>query len=212
MQYMILNLITAGWLSLSLASVAAAQQPQENFPREDTTRATCESVDWNSDMLDNHPRLIGACQEVVVVDGQSWARFDAKFVEIDRDDNVVFSVRDRRDRSVEEVTLVPAAGQVAYIDDRATEFNRLRTTDLINLYVPEGEYGFATEPGADREQVAVVAPRRTAAPVTTDRAVAQRSTTRPAVLPATASSLPWLAIVGFLSLIGGMFLTMRRWN
>jgi len=48
----------------------------------------------------------------------------------------------------------------------------------------------------------------------TDRAVAQRSTertTQRSELPATASALPWFALAGFLSLLGGMILTMRRW-
>jgi len=43
------------------------------------------------------------------------------------------------------------------------------------------------------------------------RIVAQRDT-GPSMLPATASSLPWLAFAGFLSLLGGMTLTLRRWR
>lgn len=212
MNQSILKLLTAGLLGLCLAPVAVAQESQQDFPNESRETATCSDVDWNENMLENHPRLVDACQEVVVVDGQSWARFDAKFVEMDRDDNVVFSVRDRRDRSVEEVTLVPRSDQVAYIDGRATEFRRLRTTDSINLYVPEGEYGFATEPGAAPEQFAEFTPRRSTPRADTERTATQRSDTRPSVLPATASSLPWLAIIGFVSLLGGVVLTMRRWR
>jgi len=212
MNHLNVTVMTAGLLGLALATSAVAQEGQQDFPREGTSAVSCENVSWNENMLRNHPRLIEACKEVVEVDGQSWARFDAKFVEIERDGDVVFSVRDRRDRSVEEVTLKPASGQVAYINDRATPFRQLRTTDLINLYVPEGEYGFMTQPGAPREQMASVAPRPAAAPATTERTVAQReTTTRPAVLPATASSMPWFALMGFLSLFAGMILTMRRW-
>jgi LPXTG-motif cell wall-anchored protein len=32
------------------------------------------------------------------------------------------------------------------------------------------------------------------------------------VLPTTAGPLPWLALLGFLSLLGGLGLTLRRWN
>ncbi len=202
-------------LGMALATSSVAQQPQgDQFPDERTTRASCESVDWNENMRTNHAHLIGACQEVVDVDGESWARFDAKFVKIDDDGNVIFSVRDHRDRSVEEVTLEPAAGQMAYINNRATPFRQLRTTDSINLYVPEGAYGFATQPGAPSDQLARISTDHEAAPVETDRAVAQRATersTQRSELPATASALPWFALAGFLSLLGGVILTMRRW-
>ena len=202
-------------LGFALATSAVAQQPQgDQFPDERTAKATCESVEWNDNMLSNHSHLIGACQEVVEVDGESWARFDAKFVKIDNDGNVVFSVRDHRDRSVEEVTLEPATGQMAYINNRATPFRQLRTTDSINLYVPEGAYGFATQPDAPSDQLARISTEQETAPVVTDRAVAQRSTertTQRSELPATASALPWFALAGFLSLLGGMILTMRRW-
>lgn len=197
--------LTAVLLGLTLAMSVNAQQAQENFPREGTSSASCQGVEWNTKMTEQHPRLIEACQEVVDVNGESWARFDAKFRRIERDGNVVFSVQDRRDRSVEEVTLVPTSGQVAYIDNRETPFRQLRTTDAINLYVPEGQYGFSTRAGVAPEQVVAVAPR----PVVTERRVAERAP-RASVLPATASSLPWLALAGFLSMLGGLFLSIRR--
>jgi hypothetical protein len=40
--------------------------------------------------------------------------------------------------------------------------------------------------------------------------LAQRDTNRE-VLPTTAGPLPWLALVGLLSLLGGLGLTLRRW-
>lgn len=200
--------MTVGLLGLMLVAPVGAQQSQEKFPERQVAKESCESVDWNDNMLRNHPRLINACQEVVMVNGNAWARFDAKFMRIERNGNVVFGVYDRKDRRVEQVTLVPAMNQVAYIDDRATPFRRLRTTDLINLYVPEGEYGFSTQPGVTQEQVAAVVEPE---PVITERAVAQIET-RPDLLPATASALPWFALGGFLSIFLGLILTIRRWS
>lgn len=218
MKKLYVTTVTTALLGLALASTAVAQPLQQDFPAERTRTATCDDVTWNKDLLLHHPSLINACQEVVFVEGESWARFAAKFVRIEPNGNVIFSVRDRNDRSIEEVTLDPLPGQVAYIDDRATPFSSLRTTDSINLYVPEGQYGFSTQPGVPREQLAtVIVPARSSsgAPVvtttTTDRTVAQRDTSR-TMLPTTAGPLPWLALVGFLSLLGGLGLTLRRWN
>jgi hypothetical protein len=204
-----LRCLAAVVLSTSLLGVASAQQ--EAFPREREQAMSCAEVDWNKDMTSNHPRLIEACREVVAAGGRNWARFEAKFVGVAPDGKVTFSIRDSRDRQIEEVTLQPAVGQVAYIDDRATPFSQLRRDQLVNLYVPEGQYGFVTQPGAPLEQVAVVsAPRAPAPAASTTRVAAVEP--RPAMLPATAGPLPWFALAGFMSLLGavGVRLSRRR--
>ena len=198
-------------LGVAMAGVASGQD--EAFPKERSQPMSCEAVKWNAEMLRVHPTLIDACREVVVVDGQTWARFDAKFVRVEPDGEVVFSVSEPGDRAIEQVRLMPAEGQVAYINDRATPFRQLRTTDSISLYVPEGQYGFATKPGVPREQLAVVVPATTKpvaqAPATATPMVAQQRTL-PDVLPTTAGPLPLVALGGLLSLLGGLGLTLRR--
>lgn len=204
--------LVATMASTALLGVAVAQQ--QAFPREREQAKSCAEVDWNKDMTTNHPRLTEACREVVTVGGKDWARFEAKFARVEPDGTVSFSIRDSRDRSIEEVSLRPATGQVAYIDDRATPFSQLRPDQLVNLYVPEGQYGFATQPGALPEQVAVVTPpARATAPTTTPTPESTRvaaAQPRAAVLPATASPLPWLALGGLLSLLGAGGLRLGR--
>jgi hypothetical protein len=209
-QSVILKSLVATALSASLLGVAVAQQ--ETFPREREQAKSCAEVDWNKDMTSNHPRLTEACREVVTAGGTNWARFEAKFARVERDGSVTFSIRDSRDRPIEDVTLQPAAGQVAYIDNRATPFSQLDRDQLVNLYVPEGQYGFVTQPGAPRDQVAAVTPRAAApSPASAPTRVAAAET-RAATLPATASALPWFAVGGFLTLLGavGMRLGRRR--
>lgn len=208
MQTKTLSCLTAMVLSASLLSVAGAQQ--EPFPQEREQAKSCAEVDWNKEMTSNHPRLIEACREVVMASGESWARFEAKFLRVEQDGTVSFSLRDSRDRHVEEVTLQPAMGQVAYIDDRATPFSQLRSDQLVNLYVPEGTYGFVTQPGAPVDQVAVVKTPAPPAPPAPARVAAVEP--RAATLPATAGVLPWFALGGFLSLLAaaGMRVGRRR--
>jgi hypothetical protein len=208
MQSVILRSLVATALSASLLGVAGAQQ--ETFPREREQAKSCAEVDWNKDMTSNHPRLTEACREVVTVGGTNWARFEAKFARVEPDGSVSFSIRDSRDRPLEEVTLQPATGQVAYIDDRATPFSQLGRDQLVNLYVPEGQYGFVTQPGAPRDQVAVVTKPGAApapAPATTRVAVAEP---RAAMLPATAGALPWFALGGFMALLGAVGIRLGR--
>ena len=216
-----LKLIAATGILMGVAVTGAAGAQEQAFPTERSRPAACADVKWNADMLRRHPTMIEACKEVVVVGDTTWARFDAKFVRVEPDGRVIFSVRDPSDRSIEEVRLMPAEGQVAYIDSRATPFRQLKTTDAISLYVPEGEYGFATKPGVPREQLAAVDAPTTPAPRPATRApmVAQsgdtppmvaQSVNTPSTLPQTAGPLPWLALGGLLSMLGGLGLTMRR--
>jgi hypothetical protein len=204
MQSKTLSCLTAVVLSASLLGVAGAQQ--EPFPREREQAKSCAEVDWNRDMTRNHPRLVEACREVVTASDRNWARFEAKFVRVEPDGTVSFSIRDSSDRHIEDVMLQPATGQVAYIDNRATPFTQLRRDQLVNLYVPEGQYGFVTQPGAPIEQVAVV--KAPAAPPAVARVAAVQP--RAAMLPATAGLLPWFALGGFLSLLGAVGLRLGR--
>lgn len=198
--------LAATVLSTALFGVAVAQQ--EQFPREREQARSCAEVDWNKDMTRNHPRLIDACREVVSAGNQDWARFEARFLRVEADGTVAFSLRDGRDRDLEEVTLDPAPGQVAYIDGRATPFAQLRDDQLVNLYVPEGTYGFATQPGARSEQLAAVRPRERATSSENNRvAQAQPRADR---LPTTAGALPWFAVAGLLSLFGAFGLRLTR--
>lgn len=206
-------------LGLAIAGAVTAQAPPTDFPAERTQPSTCEDFGWNADMTRDHPRVIDACQEVVQAEGITWARLDARFVKVKSDDTVVFSIRDKRDRLIDEVTMEPAPNQVAYINDRATEFDKLTSTDAINLYVPEGEYGYATQPVPTQRfvrVVPVVAVDPPAAPVVEETAApAQEAMVAdnepaPAMLPKTASMLPWALFAGGLLLFAALSLRLQR--
>ncbi|MFN2300861.1 MAG: hypothetical protein ABR565_03175 [Gammaproteobacteria bacterium] len=193
--------LTAAVLGIAFAGVAGAQQ---DFPAERVLPSTCNGMSWHNEMVAQHPRVIAACQEVVHSGGTAWGRFHAKFNRVNPDGQVSFGIHDQNERFIEDVTLLLAPGQVAYINDRPTEFNRLPRGQVVSLYVPNGQYGFATMPGAPPEQIAVVAPK----PVVVAAAAPREPMAR--MLPRTAGPLPLLALGGLFALIGGLGLTMRR--
>ncbi len=202
-------------VGLACAGAVAAQQlPVEEIPAERTRPATCNEIEWNHQITAKYPNIVDACQEAVVVDGQTWARFSASFEEVEENGEVRFQIRNRYSGNLGEVTIDPAPGQVAYINERRTPFEELTRGQRVNLYVPEGHYGFASLPGAPMNQVAQVSSRgdagaqagsssqRVARPDDADQVLAQ--------LPATAGPLPWLAVGGALSLLGGIGVGLRR--
>lgn len=205
-------------IGLALSANTLAQQPtSDTFPTARDRPASCDDFDWSEQMLREYPRVVDACQEVVMAEDRAFARLSARFVRVRPDGQVSFNVRDRRGRYVDELTIQPVEGQMAYINDRATAFRNLRTTDAISLYAAEGEYGFATQPVAATEQRAAL---RTVAvlpePLPADEVGYERDTAMaqldpaPRMLPQTAGALPLVALAGLMSLFAGLGLAIRR--
>ncbi|MGA7298202.1 MAG: LPXTG cell wall anchor domain-containing protein [Rhodanobacteraceae bacterium] len=163
-------------------------------------------------MRREHPSLPNACQDVVVYNGQKWARFAADFTSMDRDGKVNFDIRDKAqdNRFITDVTFDPRPGQVVYINNDTIAFDQLKTTDVVNLYVPERGYGFSAQPGVEAEDLTLVSPQTRVEPGPVSDTSLASNDTRPAMLPQTASNIPLLALGGLLSLLGGLGLTLRR--
>lgn len=210
-------------IALAIAGGTFAQEPE--FPTEKTKPATCDDFRWNDDMTRDHPRVKDACQETVITDGVVWARLEARFVRVRDDGMVLFSIRGKNDRVIEQVMMEPGLDQVAFIDNRATEFGDLRTSDRLNLYVPEGEYGWVTQPVATTPRFKrVVAVETEQVDASTTQVVAEtppKPAPQPAMvmadnrplpsrLPVTAGHSYWLAVIGGLLVLGGIGATTRR--
>jgi hypothetical protein len=197
------------------AAAANAQQAPLNTTNLDprVQAASCAAVDWNKDLLAQYPRLAEGCQEVVISAGKKWARFSADLVRTNRDGSVTLEFKDRRDRAMEQLTLMPAAQQRVSMDGHDYRFSELPRGQQLNLYVPEGMYAVSLLPGAAPEQLAqIVPPTRTAQPARTPQlaqaAPAPATTIRQ--LPNTAGPLPLVALGGLISLLGGLSLSIRR--
>lgn len=196
--------------------MAQDQQLSSDMPGPETDRVSCEEVDWHRDIVRDYPWVSNACHEAVVVDGEKWARFEAEFQRLNRDGTIVSNFRNDRGRSLGSVSLKPGPNQRVLLDGEPTRFSDLRRGQVLNFYVPEGVYGFTTQPGATDDQLVDIV--RTEDTEDEDsRQMAQADSERnrnqnerPDRLPATAGPLPIIALGGLLSLLGGATLTMRR--
>ncbi len=203
--------MTLAVIGVSLAGFAMAQQPLDTASLDDTevNRASCAAVRWHADMLAKYPRAAEACHEVIMSGSERWARFETVFQNVNNDGSVDSNFRDRNGRNMGSATIMPAYGQTVAIDGRDYRFAELRRGQVLNVYVPEGMYAFAMQPGAPTEQRAQIVrfspdtvPAQTTA-ATTTRMTASR-------LPATAGPLPFIAIGGLLALMGGLGMSIRR--
>lgn len=199
-----------------IGTSAAGAQEATNLPDPRVQMQSCEDVDWASDLLTRYPRIAEGCHEVVVANGSKWARFEADFKQRNIDGSVTANVKDRRGRSMGDLTLMPATGQHALIDGQKVRFADLNRGQSLNMYIPEHMFAVATEPGVPPTQLAqiVVEPVQLAQ-VTNELPQQQQISpqprqTLPQQLPSTAGPLPWLLLLGQASLLSGLGLSLRR--
>lgn len=195
-------------LGTACASNAVAQ---EDFPRTRVQTASCTEVAWERDLLARYPRIAQGCQEVVIVEGTKWARFEADLVRTNRDGSVTLDFKGRNGVPAERLTLMPGLELRASIDGREYRFTELARGQTLNLYIPERMFAVAAQPGASAPQLAqiVAEPEQVAQAPTAQPQVAQASAP-PQRLPSTAGPLPWLWLGGLVSVVAGLGLAIRR--
>lgn len=198
-------------LGLAWSGNTQAQELSPNMPGPDVDRASCDEVEWHSDLLRDYPWVVDACQEAIIVDGQKWARFEAEFQELHRDGAITSNFTNDRGRSLGNVRLMPGKDQRVLLDGRPYRFSQLQSGQTLNFYVPDDLYAFTMEPGApDTEQVRIIEPVEERQPTRMAEARTDNNRNRPETLPATAGPLPIIALGGMFSLLGGIGLTTRR--
>jgi len=202
-------------IGLALAGDVAAQAElnESRLAAPQTRIQTCGQVDiaWNLELVNQYPRIQQACHEVVINNGRKWARFEAEFVRVNNDGSVTSDFIGPLGRSMGRYTLIPGPDQTVSLSGRDYPFSALTPKQRINLYVPEGASGLASSTSAPVEQYSRV--RSYEDVVIKEDYVAQNAPAPMPIynrLPDTAGPLPWLAIGGIASLLGGLGLRFGR--
>lgn len=194
------------------SAFAQERTPSGEMPSPKEQKASCDVVNWQTgwdqELLSRFPNMEQGCHEVVVVDGRKWIRFEADFVRRNNNGSIVSDFQSPRNRSIGQLTLMPAPDQRVLLDGREYRFSELRQGQTLNFYVPEGSLTFATRPDAPAERVAEVV---TEEPVQMAAVDETRTTQQPDRLPQTAGPLPLVATGGVFFLMAGLGLGIRRW-
>jgi hypothetical protein len=132
---------------MSLALVALAATPLVGAAADEPKLNCVNSFTYSQDFLSRHPRAGAACREVVMKDGQKWARFDAR-LEKKKGNEVTVQFIDSANRPVE--TLTYTAPQDARVEVRGQEmsYGALGKGDMLSFWLSESSVGFHSRPGA----------------------------------------------------------------
>jgi len=127
----------------------------------DEPKLNCiNNFSFSQEFLHRHPHAGGACREVKVKDGQKWARFDARVVELqqkDKDKQVTVEFVDTAGRPVESMSFIAPPQARVVVNGREMTYGALGKGDELSFWVPESRAGIYAAPGATQLKEITVA-------------------------------------------------------
>jgi len=127
----------------------------------DEPKMSCvNNFSFSQDFLHRHPNAGGACREVKVKDGQKWARFDARVVDLqekDKNRQVTVEFLDTAGRPVETIGFIAPPQARVVVNGREMTYGALGKGDELSFWIPERRAGIYAAPGVTQLKEVVVA-------------------------------------------------------
>ena len=98
--------------------VALAAVPLVSAAADESKLSCLKDFTYSQDFLHRHPKAGAVCREVVMKDGQKWARFDARVVGL-KDNQVTVNFIDGASQPVETLTFTAPGDRHAQVCNRA---------------------------------------------------------------------------------------------
>lgn len=180
-----------------LSCMTSAALAQTSVDRSfKATSQDCSGVQWSRETLRSYPNIGSACQAVEQRSGKTYVKFAGTLTRnADRGKQLTIDFKDGG-----TITLSPPPDTHLYVNGRRTPVADLQRGTDLNFYVAEDRLA-AQFPESD-----TVTTQYVVVPIV----VREQAEQVAATLPATASSLPLLAMYGFMMLGLGAVLTLRR--
>ena len=114
----------------------------------DETKTSCiENFTFSQDFLQRHPNAGAACREVMSKDGEKWARFDARVVEV-KGNQVTVNFVGTANQTLETMTFTAPPEARVRVNGQEMTYAALGKGDPLSFWVPESRAGFYGTPGA----------------------------------------------------------------
>ncbi len=157
---------------------------------------TCGDVTFVPAVYDRWPHADEGCQEIVMRDGKPYAKFEAEVVSQSPSGTYVrYTLNDGSKTPSRKID--PPEGFEALIAGRATPIEDLQPRQVVHVYLPERAWAPPME-----EEVAAAPPPPPPPP--------EPEPEPEPVMPTTAGSAGWLAVIGGLFLLLGGALRFAR--
>ena len=161
---------------------------------------SCDDIVFTAQVTSQYADIKNACQEVVEREGRPFVKLQAEVVRVrSASRSVTLRFKDRSGDYGPRVSVTPASPVNVILGGEKVRLRDLARGQEINIYLPPDRWALAHLDETDD-----------AAPVSMTTFEEPEEEDVAAELPRTASSLPWLGLLGLLSLSAGVALGLRR--
>jgi hypothetical protein len=108
-----------------------------------------KDITYNAKFLQQYPNAPAACREVIMKNGQKWARFEADVVKVKGED-VTAHVLDAYENTIATVTFKASPDARVTVDGSPTKYSSLQTGQKLTFWVPDAVEGFYAAPDATK--------------------------------------------------------------
>jgi hypothetical protein len=182
------RLLRASAMSVICAMGAIAISPAQ--------AATCQNAQYDPDVLAKFPNIAKACSDIISKDGQDYAVVTARLDRVDPSGRVQVRVKQPDGTYSKRISIRPRPDLKVLVDGKPARVQDLAENQEITAYVKVREPQIALAP-AERDQYVFM-------PIEEPQAQLAEA------LPATASFLPLLGLLGGVSLLLGGWLSAMR--
>jgi hypothetical protein len=140
--------------NVKLAAAVLIGIPLTSFAQGQPPLSCVKDVVYSQEFLAKYPRAPAACNEVVMANGEKWARFNAE-VKSRQGTHLTLSFIDSEGRSVSTVVtfeFTPDATLTLADKKEVKPVAALNEGDKVVMWVPESRMGFYAQPGASQSK------------------------------------------------------------
>lgn len=137
------------WMLVALSALPLAAAAADATKADEPKLSCLSNFTFSQDFLHRHPKAGAACREVVMKDGQKWARFEARLVEV-KGEKVTVDFIDSANRHVETMTFDAPADARVIVNGQPMTYRALGKGDPLSFWLPESRAGFYAQPGATK--------------------------------------------------------------
>jgi hypothetical protein len=111
-------------------------------------KASCiKDVTFSQEFLKRYPNAPAACQEAVKRDGTTWIRFNSEVTKV-KDGQVTMDFKNVAGDALGTLVVAPAQDARLTVGGKEIKYSSLKAGDKLDVWVPDGKFGFYSEPGA----------------------------------------------------------------
>jgi hypothetical protein len=135
--------------TLKLTAIVLVGIPLTGVAQESPKLSCVKDISFNKEFLAKFPDAGSECQEVKVVQGEKWVRFDAEVKQNKNDRMTVDFLNQNQQHTGKPLTFAYTPDATLTLDNKKVKpASDVKEGDKVVIWVPESRFGLYAQPGA----------------------------------------------------------------